>query len=191
MKNKHMAEDSLQSSSPPIIMLLIGPVPMGQHKLFVPHCDSHALQLPHTKRHVQVGLTPTSATTRRSRPTSSIITTPLTSCTHPHAACYGCHHNHDFTPLTMSGRTRGRTASRVCEYCGGEFYRKEHYERHVRTHTRERPFSCSRCSSRFSRRSVVPHRCSVLRPLPLSFADTPEEIPCVGTCNRVSLALKL
>ncbi|EGP85717.1 uncharacterized protein MYCGRDRAFT_29733, partial [Zymoseptoria tritici IPO323] len=42
-----------------------------------------------------------------------------------------------------------------CEYCGVEYAKKEHYERHVRTHTREKPFDCARCSSKFSRNDTL------------------------------------
>ena len=35
--------------------------------------------------------------------------------------------------------------------CGRVFKRLEHLKRHVRTHTQERPYECSRCSKRFSR----------------------------------------
>lgn len=45
---------------------------------------------------------------------------------------------------------RPRT-ERICEFCGKTYSRKEHYERHVRTHTRERPFNCTKCGSTFAR----------------------------------------
>ena len=35
--------------------------------------------------------------------------------------------------------------------CGRLFKRLEHLKRHVRTHTQERPYECTRCSKRFSR----------------------------------------
>lgn len=35
--------------------------------------------------------------------------------------------------------------------CGRLFKRLEHLKRHVRTHTQERPYECSRCAKRFSR----------------------------------------
>ncbi|EHK41160.1 hypothetical protein TRIATDRAFT_32513 [Trichoderma atroviride IMI 206040] len=48
----------------------------------------------------------------------------------------------------MKGRPRFRVA--LCKYCNKEFKRQEHLERHIRTHTRERPFGCA-CGRTFTR----------------------------------------
>ncbi|RSL83271.1 hypothetical protein CEP51_004616 [Fusarium floridanum] len=52
----------------------------------------------------------------------------------------------------MKGRPRLRVAP--CKYCNKEFKRQEHLDRHIRTHTRERPFGCS-CGRTFSRQDLL------------------------------------
>ncbi|KND86634.1 Hydrogen peroxide stress regulator 1 [Tolypocladium ophioglossoides CBS 100239] len=58
-----------------------------------------------------------------------------------------------------SPRKRRRTANcggkvRMCPHCGRTFKRTEHLERHVRTHTKEKPFVCH-CGAAFSRRDLL------------------------------------
>ncbi|GKZ50238.1 hypothetical protein AbraIFM66951_003233 [Aspergillus brasiliensis] len=38
-----------------------------------------------------------------------------------------------------------------CETCSASFDRPEHYQRHIRTHTKDKPFACAECGQRFSR----------------------------------------
>ncbi|PYI27839.1 hypothetical protein BP00DRAFT_352524 [Aspergillus indologenus CBS 114.80] len=38
-----------------------------------------------------------------------------------------------------------------CGTCNATFQRREHYQRHIRTHTKERPFCCSECGQTFGR----------------------------------------
>ncbi|TLD18010.1 hypothetical protein PspLS_10454 [Pyricularia sp. CBS 133598] len=45
-------------------------------------------------------------------------------------------------------------SSRSCPHCGRTFKRTEHLERHVRTHTKEKPFICI-CSAAFTRRDLL------------------------------------
>nr|UWK20133.1 ZnCys2His2 transcription factor [Trichoderma polysporum] len=52
----------------------------------------------------------------------------------------------------MKGRPRFRVAP--CKYCNKEFKRQEHLERHIRTHTRERPFGCA-CGRTFTRPDLL------------------------------------
>ncbi|KAI5864425.1 hypothetical protein GGS23DRAFT_498843 [Durotheca rogersii] len=43
---------------------------------------------------------------------------------------------------------------RLCSHCGRSFKRSEHLERHVRTHTKEKPYVCH-CGSAYSRRDLL------------------------------------
>ncbi|KAJ3578337.1 hypothetical protein NPX13_g2230 [Xylaria arbuscula] len=54
-------------------------------------------------------------------------------------------------------RRIGNTAlapKHVCSHCGRDFKRSEHLERHVRTHTKEKPFRCH-CGAAFTRRDLL------------------------------------
>ncbi|KAL4948828.1 hypothetical protein BDW69DRAFT_86450 [Aspergillus filifer] len=44
--------------------------------------------------------------------------------------------------------------TRTCVHCGRSFRRTEHLERHVRTHTKEKPYTCY-CGAAFSRRDLL------------------------------------
>ncbi|KAK6087648.1 hypothetical protein SCUP234_01287 [Seiridium cupressi] len=66
-------------------------------------------------------------------------------------------------PVEVNGTTRqGRGRKRrgasdgphTCPHCGRTFKRSEHKERHVRTHTKEKPFVCQ-CSAAFARRDLL------------------------------------
>ncbi|KAI5201915.1 hypothetical protein AUEXF2481DRAFT_48715 [Aureobasidium subglaciale EXF-2481] len=63
------------------------------------------------------------------------------------------------TPASTNKRRRvdvtGKTgAVRQCPHCQRTFKRTEHLSRHVRTHTKEKPFSCT-CGASFGRRDLL------------------------------------
>ncbi|KAK2051947.1 hypothetical protein LY76DRAFT_366205 [Colletotrichum caudatum] len=58
------------------------------------------------------------------------------------------------TPVKRRRRTGNGPDARACPHCGRSFKRTEHLERHVRTHTKEKPFIC-RCGAAFARRDLL------------------------------------
>ncbi|KAK1980686.1 hypothetical protein LZ30DRAFT_594285 [Colletotrichum cereale] len=58
------------------------------------------------------------------------------------------------TPVKRRRRTGNGPEARACPHCGRTFKRTEHLERHVRTHTKEKPFIC-RCGAAFARRDLL------------------------------------
>lgn len=51
--------------------------------------------------------------------------------------------------------TGGSLLSKQCRYCDRKFSKAEHLKRHERSHTGERPYTCSRCQKSFSRSDVL------------------------------------
>lgn len=57
------------------------------------------------------------------------------------------------SPPSQAGRKTTRSFLCTFDYCNKSFYRAEHLQRHIRTHTGEKPFHCKYpgCERRFSR----------------------------------------
>ncbi|KAL4900034.1 hypothetical protein BDW74DRAFT_188742 [Aspergillus multicolor] len=74
----------------------------------------------------------------------------------------------------------GEGKRRVCTHCGRAFKRTEHLRRHLRTHTKEKPFVCH-CGSSFSRQDLLArHRRLVQHDEASSVAGPATEIGSVG-----------
>ncbi|KAK0741171.1 hypothetical protein B0T18DRAFT_374432 [Schizothecium vesticola] len=56
---------------------------------------------------------------------------------------------------TNTGETASTTAGLFCAYCGKQFTRKEHLERHLPNHTNVKPHRCAFCQLSFSRRDLL------------------------------------
>ncbi|KAK0117895.1 hypothetical protein ONS95_012212 [Cadophora gregata] len=57
-------------------------------------------------------------------------------------------------PAATSGRSKKKPKTFRCRFCPDIFHRLEHIQRHERTHTKEKPFSCS-CGKAFARRDIL------------------------------------
>ncbi|KAL4925138.1 C2H2-type zinc finger protein [Aspergillus undulatus] len=56
--------------------------------------------------------------------------------------------------LSVGAGAGAGAKTRTCVHCGRSFRRTEHLERHVRTHTKEKPYTCY-CGAAFSRRDLL------------------------------------
>ncbi|KAH7371803.1 hypothetical protein BKA64DRAFT_689542 [Cadophora sp. MPI-SDFR-AT-0126] len=57
-------------------------------------------------------------------------------------------------PPAATGRSKKKPKTFRCRFCPDVFHRLEHIQRHERTHTKEKPFSCS-CGKAFARRDIL------------------------------------
>jgi transcription factor STE12 len=84
--------------------------------------------------------------------------TPPDSAPYVSNTGYVPHHRPPPAPVSSTAQYEalsedGKIRAFVCPLfsCGRLFKRMEHLKRHLRTHTMERPFACSKCNKRFSR----------------------------------------
>ena len=58
-----------------------------------------------------------------------------------------------------SGRCKDlKAGAYLCPYCGKQFSRPSHIQRHIRVHTGERPFKCEKCEKTFKeKRDMMSH----------------------------------
>ncbi|KAI0968305.1 hypothetical protein F4678DRAFT_197226 [Xylaria arbuscula] len=68
----------------------------------------------------------------------------------------------------MNGTTSHPAKNLLCRYCNHGFSRREHLQRHERSHTKEKPFRCLHCPKAFTRKDLL------TRHLRLSHATPPE-----------------
>ncbi|KAE8151067.1 hypothetical protein BDV25DRAFT_139224 [Aspergillus avenaceus] len=71
--------------------------------------------------------------------------------------------------------------SHTCQYCQRNFRRLEHLQRHVRLHTKERPYACS-CGEAFARRDLLKRHHRVVHN-----EDPPPAPPSTSKVRRQSL----
>ncbi|KAI9926895.1 hypothetical protein ASPWEDRAFT_711356 [Aspergillus wentii DTO 134E9] len=79
----------------------------------------------------------------------------------------------------MPRNTRSRK-ERTCSWCSQSFTKDEHLARHIRTHTREKPFVCDECERAFSRhdsllRHTRSHQLRSSQPVRIQAASVSED----------------
>ncbi|KXJ96421.1 hypothetical protein Micbo1qcDRAFT_773 [Microdochium bolleyi] len=107
-------------------------------------------------------------TTSPCRPACHCIPRPYPNSKRLPGLPWGC------IPGSRSTRRVGSTDSqkRECPHCGREFKRSEHLERHVRTHTKEKPYICH-CGSAFSRRDLLTRHARIVHQ---NASQSPEDV---------------
>jgi hypothetical protein len=55
----------------------------------------------------------------------------------------------------VEGNDRPHKRQRTCQQCGQSFSKAEHLDRHVRSHTKERPFACTLCAKSYGRQDSL------------------------------------
>jgi len=68
----------------------------------------------------------------------------------------------------------------VCSICGRGFGKQEHLVRHMRIHTRERPYPCPSCHKSFSRRDVLTRHIAAHN----DHSDITTQLPASRACFR-------
>ncbi|EME88830.1 uncharacterized protein MYCFIDRAFT_192899 [Pseudocercospora fijiensis CIRAD86] len=59
------------------------------------------------------------------------------------------------SPGSLLERQTSSDRTHHCSLCSKSFKRREHYQRHVRSHTNEKPFACRYCAKYYSRKDLV------------------------------------
>lgn len=54
-------------------------------------------------------------------------------------------------PQTLLNATLSMGKEKKCPYCPSEFRKADHFHRHVRSHTKEKPFRCHICRKAYPR----------------------------------------
>ncbi|KAJ5201255.1 hypothetical protein N7449_006058 [Penicillium cf. viridicatum] len=70
-----------------------------------------------------------------------------------------------------------------CPYCDRTFTRHEHRERHVHSHTKEKPFACAVCKKRFGRRDVYQRHLRSQHPDEASIVPTERRQGACDNCH--------
>lgn len=66
------------------------------------------------------------------------------SASHPHNMTLAQQHS-------AGGKPYSRVRERKCHLCPRSFTKTEHLERHIRSHTKEKPYRCSECGKKYGR----------------------------------------
>lgn len=69
--------------------------------------------------------------------------------------------NKKTNPVSVVSAVNSRKPAIPCLFCAKGFTKKAILERHMRTHTGERPFSCDVCNKRFTRKDYLRHHACI------------------------------
>uniref|UniRef100_A0A673WT49 Gastrula zinc finger protein XlCGF26.1-like n=1 Tax=Salmo trutta TaxID=8032 RepID=A0A673WT49_SALTR len=117
---------------------------------------------------------------------------PLQSLTLPQTQTVENRETHskpvDLKPLSKHMRIHTREKPFICGDCGKSFIRKAHLTRHKLTHTGERPFTCGDCGKSFIRKvSLTEHKLTHTGEKPFSCGDCGKNFRLKGNLTNHKL----
>lgn len=152
--NVHMTQDLRQN-------------PVAQRNVNASQAQDHPKSYPvkleetsQTHQSLRVRPSPFKSAARKKQPDSSLILEPNMTCMSAKVLAARAAAQNRARALKLASESNSYDATRrpvkhTCMFCSKSLNTKYKLERHLRTHTGERPFECQKCDARFNQKSSL------------------------------------